>query len=757
MAQTKKGAAINMGNIASPEPMPAKSSARQIPERLLEIIFPLATSAIFTAAALLFWVQPMVGKLVLPLMGGTPAVWAATLLFFQTALLLGYLYAHAIGHFLPLRAQVIVHMGVLLLATLALPIGIPAGIQPPADSMPVLWLFGLFAATVGAPYTALAATSPLLQRWFSMSGHPAAANPYQLYVASNVGSLVGLLGYPLLIEPLAGTSLQTVLWSTGFLVLALMIGFAALALQVRPQTAQAQANTSTARITAFDRFRWVALSFVPSSLLLGVTTHITTDIAAMPLLWAFPLALYLLTFIIAFADRPLISRPILLKVETLAIVLLAAMMWFKVATAVGLAVSLFAFFVIALMRHSDLVETKPPAGNLTEFYLWMSFGGALGGVFNAIVAPIAFDTVAEYPLTLAAAAFTRLLMVPASERWSFSRYDFVLPAVTVLAVASMHVFSYDFSQLPLIVMALAIGLMSFAVYVFQDRPWRFALGLSCVLALLIGRFDSALMYQARSFFGTYRVHLQTDINQIILSHGTTIHGAQRIGEARPTPLTYYAKEGPMGQALIALRGLSPSLRFGVVGMGSGASACYSTPTDTWTFYEIDPLVVTIARDHGTFRFLSECTPNARIVTGDARLSLVNEPNAAFDILILDAFSSDAIPTHLMTREALELARAKLAPDGVILFNISNRYLKLEPVVANTARAAGLSGISQLFQASEEQSEQMITSSHWIALSNNKAALARIAENGKWQTLKPDPTSPVWTDDYSSLMGVVSIK
>lgn len=746
-----------MGNIASPEPMPSRSIARALPDRLLELVFPLTTSAIFTAAALLFWVQPMFGKLVLPLMGGTPAVWAATLLFFQTALLAGYLYAHALGRYLPLRAQLLVHMCVLLLATFALPVGIPSGIQPPADSMPVFWLFGLFTVTVGAPYTAVAATSPLLQRWFSMSGHPAAANPYQLYVASNIGSLVGLLGYPLLVEPVAGASLQTILWSAGFLLLILMIGLGALALQTRGRDATTQEAVASTTVTTFDRFRWVALSFVPSSLLLGVTTHITTDIAAMPLLWALPLALYLLTFIVAFADKPLISRPILLKAETISLVLLASVLWFKDANAAGLAVSLFAFFVIALARHGELVLTKPPAGNLTEFYLWMSLGGALGGLFNAIVAPMAFDTIAEYPLTLAAAAFTRLLMVPAADRWKLATGDFLLPALAVIAVVAMHMLSFDIAQTPAITVALVIAALGVAVYSFHGQAWRFALGLASILALLLGKFDSTLLHEERSFFGAYRIFSVPETNQLILSHGSTIHGAQNVGEAHPTPLTYYAKEGPLGQALTALRPNAPSLHFGVVGMGTGASACYATAGDTWTFYEIDPLVVSLARDHGAFRFLRDCTPNARIVTGDARLSLAAEPDAIFDVLILDAFSSDSIPTHLMTRQALQLARAKLAPDGVILFNISNRYLKLEPVVANTARAAGLTGITQFFRSTEEQAKHMITSSHWIALSNSPEKLSRIAANGKWRPLEPDATTPVWTDDYSSLIGVISFK
>lgn len=746
-----------MENFASPEPMPAKALGRNLSRRLVDVIFPVVTAAIFTAAALLFWVQPMFGKLVLPLLGGTPAVWAATLLFFQTALLVGYIYAHALGRYLPLKGQILVHGCVLVLAALTLPVGIPAGIAPPASEMPVFWLFGLFTLTVGAPYTAVAATSPLLQRWFSMSGHPASANPYQLYVASNAGSLIGLLGYPLVVEPLAGAGFQTVLWSAGFVLMMLLIGLSALGLYANSNTSNARVVDASPDITWFERFRWVALSFVPSSLLLGVTTHITTDIAAMPLLWALPLALYLVTFIIAFADRPLIPRPLLLKAEALSLAILAAMMWFDGSNAAGLSISLIAFFIVALARHGELVLTKPPAQKLTEFYLWMSAGGALGGIFNAIVAPLAFDRITEYPLTLVAAGFTRLLLVPASERWKLNILDFALLAFAITAAVTMRLSGMDAGSIPLPVVVIVITALALAVYHFQADAWRFALGLTAMLILLHGKYDSTTLTEARSFFGAYRVYERPETGHVILSHGTTIHGAQSLHEQRPSPLAYYAAEGPLGQAIQALQPLKTSLRYGVVGMGAGASACFSREADLWTFYEIDPLVIRLARDHGAFRFLGACTPKARIVTGDARLSLAREAEGAFDILILDAFSSDSIPTHLMTREALQLARAKIAPDGVILFNISNRYLKLESVVANTARAAGLGGITQVFHANAQQSERMITSSQWIALSSSSDALARISETGNWRPLRPDAHAAVWTDDYSSLLGVIAAR
>ena len=726
-----------------------------------DLTLPLVTAAIFTAATLLFWVQPMFGKMVLPLLGGTPAVWTTALLFFQTALLVGYLYAHALGTFFNLRTQVIVHIAVLAAATLLLPIGVPAITLPPSQGMPALWLIGLFAVTVGVPYTAIAATSPLLQRWFSLSGHAAATSPYQLYVASNAGSLLGLLGYPLLVEPLAGVSMQASLWSAGFFILIVLIAISGLALYLMSQrnwTITSATSKPTERSTNFERFRWVALAFVPSSLLLGVTTHITTDIAAMPLLWAAPLALYLITFIFAFAPQEFAPRTLLLKAEALALAILAAMMWFDGSNAAGLAIHFVAFFIIALARHTDLSATKPPAERLTEFYLWMAAGGALGGIFNAIIAPELFTRISEFPLTLVAAGATRLLMLPNTERWRFHWSDLSVLIVASLGAIALRLADLNAADIPIALVVTVISALAFLVYHFQTHALRFALGLAAMLILLHARHDSNTLEEARSFFGAYRVYKTDDAKHVILSHGTTIHGAQSTQpKDRDEPLTYYAIEGPLGQAIDALRPTKPSLRYGVIGVGAGASACYGRPTDLWTLFEIDPLVIKLAKDQGAFSFLKDCAPTARIVVGDARLSLSHEANSAFDVLVLDAFSSDSIPTHLMTREAMSMLRAKLSPDGVIIFNISNRYLRLEPVVANTSRAAGLLGITQVYVATDAQKKRLITSSQWIALSANPDALARIAQTGNWHNLQPDVKSTVWTDDYSSLLGVIAIK
>ena len=725
---------------------------------LARLALPVVTAAIFAASTLLFWVQPMFGKMVLPLLGGTPAVWTTALLFFQTALLLGYLYAHALGSRLKLRSQVAIHVAVLALATLALPIVVPEGVMPPAGQMPAYWLIGLFAMTVGIPYTAVAATSPLLQRWFALSGHPAARDPYHLYVASNAGSLLGLLGYPLLIEPLAGVSTQTTLWSSGFLLLIALIALSGIALRTGSGTAvteRAEAPRST--VTAGQRIAWTALAFVPSSLLLGVTSHITTDIAAMPLLWAAPLALYLVTFILAFARSPVISRPILLKAEAFALVMLAAMMWFDGSNLLGLAIHLAAFFIIALSRHSELADTRPSADNLTEFYLWLSFGGALGGVFNAVIAPELFSRILEYPITLVAAGFTRVLLDRTS-LLKLTRYDLMLPCAAAVGALVMHLSNIDAADIPTTALVLVLSPLCLLVYHFQDRPARFAFGLAAMFLLLHARQDASTLHEARSFFGAYRIFTTDDGQNLILAHGTTIHGAQgRDPARRHDPLTYYASEGPLGQAIRSMQATHNHLRYGVIGLGVGASACYSRPADSWTLFEIDPLVVELARDHGAFSYVRDCVPNARIVIGDARQSLKREPEKAYDILILDAFSSDSIPTHLMTSEAMKLVRSKLAPEGIVVFNISNRYLRLETTVANAAATAGLSGYVQTFHVNAAQKRDLKTSSQWIVLTADPAATQALAVSGKWQPLRPDPATAVWTDDYSNLLGVIALK
>ncbi|MDZ4868186.1 MAG: fused MFS/spermidine synthase [Alphaproteobacteria bacterium] len=748
-----------MTEFTSSKPVGATASATM---NFAALALPIVTVAIFTAAALLFWVQPMFGKMVLPLLGGSSAVWTTAMLFFQTALLLGYLYAHALGTLLPLRSQIAVHVVVVVAAAFALPVAIPVDFAPPAEGAPVLWLVSLFTVAVGLPYTVVAATSPLLQRWFALSGHKSAADPYYLYVASNAGSLIGLLGYPLLVEPLVGVSAQSGFWTAGYLLLIALLAASGFAVwRLAPSTAgEAPRNQTVAKapVSNFDRLRWVALAFVPSSLLLGVTTHITTDIASVPLLWAAPLALYLITFMIAFAQKPLIPRSIALKAESVALVMLTAFMWFSDLGIIGLFVHLTTFFVIAVARHGALADMRPDASRLTEFYLWLSVGGALGGAFNAIIAPMIFANVLEYPIALVAAAATRAMM-PGALNTRLTGGDLVLPGVAAFTAAALWIAGVSVTDLPNYVILIAVIALAMAVYHVNPRPVRFALGVAAMfLLLLAARHDSRVTTEARSFFGTYRVINANEGKLVLFTHGTTLHGAQSTEPAlRHVPLAYHSPEGPLGQAIRSLQAAHPRLRYALVGLGAGASACYARPSDTWVFYEIDPLVVSIARDSGAFSFMKDCAPNGRVVTGDGRLALALEPDGFFDVLILDAFSSDSVPMHLMTREALALARKKLAPGGVILSNISNRYLRLEPVMANSMNAAGLVGIAQFFKGQPRTTQKPASASHWVALAVNPADLTGIARSGRWRPLKADASAPLWTDDYSNLVGVISFK
>lgn len=719
-------------------------------------VLTVVATSIFTAAALLFWVQPMVGKMVLPLLGGSPAVWTTALLFFQTALLAGYLYAHALGTLLPVRAQIAVHVAVVLLATLALPVAIPKGSIPDGTEQPVLWLIGLFMGTVGLPYIVVAATSPLLQRWFALSGHPSAKDPYFLYVASNAGSLIGLLSYPFIAEPLIGVSTQSGVWTVGFIMLTALIATSGALIwkfvQVQDIPAEPQVK---APVTLFERVRWIAIAFVPSSLLLGVTTHITTDIAAIPLLWAAPLALYLITFMVAFAQKPLISRERLLKIEWFTIILLSALVWANPPGVFGIATHLTGFFIIAVARHSMLAEARPDATRLTEFYLWMSFGGALGGVFNAAIAPQIFNTVLEYPLAIVAAAATRLL-IPGALKGAAPRDDVLLTLAAMLAtVAGAFALSgVGGSIVTQILIVLPIILFA---YVFKANP----IGCTVAIGLMFAGLQIAqtnVRYEGRSFFGAYRVITVDEGRYVEFAHGTTIHGAQASEPARHLqPLAYYTPAGPFGQAMKAMQSTHEKLRLGVVGLGIGGSVCYSRPGDEWTLYEIDPLVVHIAKDSGHFSYLNKCVPTARIEVGDARISLNREPNGIYDVLILDAYTSDSIPMHLVTREAMALVRAKLAPHGVVLFNISNRYLKLEPVVARAAEAAGLVGIAQFYPGTPKTDHEPADASQWLALAADPADLNAIAASGRWRQLKAEHNTPLWTDDFSNLVGVVSFR
>lgn len=721
----------------------------------------LFSLAALASAFLLFWVEPFFAKLVLPLLGGSPAVWNTCLMYFQAVLLAGYLYAHLSARYLAVRRQVWLHVVLLALAFLSLPIAVPQEWTPPASGNVIPWLLLLLTVALGAPFVVLAATAPLLQRWLATSDDPAAKNPYMLYAASNAGSLLGLLAFPILMEPNLRLGQQSQLWSVGYgMAFALTVVCGALAWRSPDSPRTEPAEDLEARApSAADRVKWVVLAFVPSSLLLGVTTYLSTDVAAVPLLWVVPLALYLLTFIIVFSRRsrkPI--RPILilhaLLVTTLVIVIFREtsldLRW-------AYPLNLGVFAATALVLHGELAASRPSPVHLTEFYLWMALGGALGGAFNAILAPLLFNSITEYQAVVVLACFLRPAMrlrtdklverVPAASA--------VIPALLLGVVSSQGIDDYRLVGIPIgwIAAAIAAGV----VLLLQGNPFRFFLSVAAIAiagGIFFGRSRNVL-YTDRSFFGAYLVQRSLGPSHI-LSHGTTIHGAQFLdAERRHQPVTYYHPKGPVGQLFTALQDRLQNKRIGVVGLGAGSLLCYAKPGQAWTFFEIDPLVESIARNRRLFTFLNECPVSAKVVIGDARLTLAREPEKRFALLVIDAFSSDAIPVHLLTREALVVYARVLDDHGVLFMHISNQNLELEPVVAALASDAGLVALIAIHTASEAaETRQLEYSSDWVALAARQEDLGALVTDPRWQTLAPRGARKPWTDDYSNVFGVI---
>jgi hypothetical protein len=743
----------------------------------------LFSMTLFVNAALLFAVQPMFSKMVLPLFGGTPSVWNTCMLFFQTALLCGYLYAHVTTRWLDVRKQAVLQLVLFALTFLTLPVAVASGWQPSGSEMPVWWLAALLAVSLGAPFFMLSTGAPLLQRWFSESGHPAAANPYFLYAASNLGSMVALLAYPVVIEPQLRLAQQSHLWTAGYVVLALLI--AACAFVVRrqmtpgpaivggtPRSVSADATVAdmdaftampaapaavpVERLTTWRRVRWVLLSFVPSSMLLAVTTYLATDVASIPLLWIVPLAIYLLTFVIVFARKVVIFRhafAVWLQPPFLLILAVSiALMMQRSVTALA-PTHLAAFFLTALVCHGELAKDRPSVTHLTEFYLWMSVGGMLGGIFNVLVAPQVFDSVMEYPIAIVLAAALRPTLV--TRRPIDRALDVILPTIVCITIMTLMRSGFPPASWGDKAPVWIFGVYSIAVLCFQRHPVRFALGVAAIfVGATLGRGeDKTLLFRGRSFFGVYRVMAYPKHHA--LQNGTTMHGGQSIyPQFAREPLTYYHRDGPLGQAFASLMRTNPDRHVGIVGLGTGTVACYGRPNEKWTFYEIDPLIERIAFNPKYFSYLRDCPPAKRIVIGDARLSLAQAPDSSYDFIILDAFSSDAIPVHLMTREALQLYLRKLAPGGSIAFHISNRYLNLEPVVVGLARDARVAGIVGAdVSMSAEESMSFKSSSKWIVLSRNANDHALLALQPGWHVLAPTSDIRLWTDDFSNVLSV----
>ncbi len=722
-------------------------------------------------ALLLFLVQPMVAKLLLPYLGGTPAVWNTCMVFFQALLLAGYAYSHFVTTRLRLKPQIILHLTLLTAAMVCFPLEISEASTQALDGQtpPVAWLLWRLLLLVGLPFLMLATGGPLLQKWFSQTGHPAAHDPYFLYGASNFGSLLALLGYPLLLEPALRLRQQSTLWAVSYGGLILCILACAVARWRKGEYTFAAAANSTnaaaapvAPLTWPRRLFWVALSFVPSSLMLGVTTYLSSDISPIPLLWVLPLALYLLTFILAFARRPLVrvealSRWLLVLAFILLFLILAQLrhpIWLLVT------LHLLFFFLAALVGHLRLAQDRPPAAQLTEFYLWLSVGGVLGGIFNSLVAPVVFSTIAEYPVAVILALMLRVSS-GAPKRWAQNRwFDLLWPAGAFAAALCLTALLPRLGLAPTAVLSLTLIVPCLAAVASPALPLRFALIIGATVLGLNGyvsevRHGRTLLTE-RNFFGTLRVADDNEGKFRMLFHGNTIHGRQRLdGAQRCQPLSYYHPNSPLGQAWQAFSAQPANNNFAIVGLGTGAIAAYSKPGQNWTYYEIDPAVRDIAERQDFFTYLGQCSATPiKTILGDARLQLRHAPDAHYGLIVLDAFSSDAVPTHLLTQQALQVYLTKLAPGGRLLFHISNHYLDLQRVVSALAKSEGLAGLSS--DSPALQKAYVVEGqdpAYWIALARTAADLATLPQDPRWHRLEAASNSKVWLDDYSNVLSV----
>ena len=728
-----------------------------IPQRAAR---PLFVATILTGSFLLFLVQPMVARMALPRLGGAPNVWNSAMLVYQALLLGGYYYAHRLAR-MPVERQAKIHLALFAVAALTLPVGL-VDLPPPSPGMEALWVPALLGLSIGPVFLLVSAQAPLMQRWYAAD--PGAGEPWALYAASNLGSFSGLIAYPLLAEPLLTLKAQSWGWALGYGLLFVLIALCALARRGLAQTADTvEAGAAATPVPGKRIALWLALAAVPSGLMLSTTTHLTTDLFAMPLLWVIPLGLYLLSFVFAFSDHrgatrilTLLTWPALFTAGTLAMVSQGSTGLVPVIAAVAL------LFLVCVALHGRLYDLRPDPAHLTLFYLIMSVGGVLGGLFTALIAPLAFDWAWEHPILVLAAA----LLVPPSERFDWRRLPGFEPSsLGLIRIAALGLALVCTWQVLLIVEADGdrfIASLWLAGAALGGLMVSHSRGLVAVVLIAAMLAQGGLQtvnetidgMRKRSYFGIYTVRDRPTDQVRTIAHGTTLHGIQSTDPARRNaPLSYYGPTSGAGLTFAKAQALyGQGARLGVVGLGAGSLACYKRPGEVWTFFEIDPLVLAYSRD-GTFTFVRDCAPDARMVIGDARIELGKVAAGSFDVLAVDAFSSDAIPLHLMTDEAIGVYERALSPKGIMLIHISNRFIDLEPVLSVDAAKRGLTAVKR-FDTPDR--DRHYTPSVWIAMSRDPAAIAALkaaSEGQAWEKLGP-PARSLWTDDHASILPFV---
>ena len=630
------------------------------------ITMPFALTVAVSSAAL-FILQPMCARMVLPHLGGSPGVWTTCMLFFQAGLLGGYVYAHACGR-VGVRIHAVLHMILVALACAFLP--------PQGNDSPVVWLLATLFAAIGLPYLVLASSAPLLQVWFARSGSDGKGDPYFLYAASNVGSLLGLLSYPFLLEPLLGVRQQSYFWSFCFVLFAVLTSICALivwrsAWNLSPPSSPRAHEIKARKAQLISRgtiVKWLFLAFLPSTLLLGVTVHLTADVASLPFLWIVPLGVYLMTYVVAFSPRGASGYHFWLRWLPLVVLVIVIVLLTEATEPLLLIVflHLLGLFWIGMVCHGELARTRPPIENLTTFYLCIAVGGALGGAFNALLAPAMFDSLAEYPAALVlacvvpaiATSHARATKAPLLPQW---KWDVLLAALLALVTCGLA-FAVHRAGIPRpLSVGLIFGVPLVVCYTFAARPIRFGLGIAALLlsSRVLPGVHGESEKRVRSFFGVHRVTHNSEHR--VLVHGNTEHGRQSLDPAhRGEPLSYYSRSGPVGELIGALSPADRRLQnVAVLGLGAGALAAYAQPEHHWTFHEIDPAVIRLAWQD--FPYLQDAVGRGakiNVVPGDARLQ-ISRTRDKYGLIILDAFSSDSIPVHLFTREAISIYRDRL--------------------------------------------------------------------------------------------------
>ena len=717
-------------------------------EKLLPFIF---ASTLFLSATLVFSVQPMLGKMMLPHVGGAPSGWAVTMFFFQTCLLFGYGLAYIFSK-LPPFLNALSILFVFLPAALFLPIAYKSGV---ADSISPWAVFLQLTASTAVPFLALSTLSPGLQRLFSFSNHRTASDPYYLYAASNAGSFVGLLAYPIILEPLIGLQAQSQAWMMAFGLLFFCVMICAVSIFIKnrdlislklksEQTAKDKDGDDT--ITWTRRFKWLALAAIPSSLMIGTTTEITTDIASAPMIWVLPLSIYLLTTIVAFAKRHIINTNTLSTMHFFGIIVITCLIIFENYDRINadhifyVAFAYIAIFtIIASLLHSLLANDRPSAKRLTEFYLIISLGGAIGGSFNAFIAPNIFNDVYEFQFI----AILSLLLSPAFGNKIPPTLNKLIWGVFAALIIVLTILSFKQGT-------LFMGMLIVVLFMASIHPKvLFGCALAIMIFLTTPLNGKNLIHIDRNFFGVVKVYetiMSKNSKEKILAflHGTTLHGFQAVDEEHAhKPYSYYGVNGPIGDVFDSF---DPK-EIVVLGLGVGQISCHNKAGREFTYYEIDPHVVDVALKD--FTILKTCGYKD-IIVGDARLEIAKDPNT-YDTIVVDTFSSDSVPVHLVTKEAIDLYASKLKENGIILINISNRHLDLSQPIASIAKALGYNYRSKYYTPSE--TDLYNTPSEWVVLTKN-AGLVKQLDDKKWHEIKSD--QPPWTDDYSNVISTLKI-